>query len=105
MTTLADLSRPMALLRLLAVDHPDLPAPHVNVSPHRSDCLQLSVHGDLAVFEAWREALGIAPETVRHNTQSGGTTLILSATAIVADAHVDLFGYAPNVALVAQAVA
>lgn len=105
MTTFADLSRPLALLRLLAADHPNLPAPHVGVSPHHPHSLALSVHGDLGGFEAWREALGIDPDAVRHNTQSGGTTLVLSAFATVADAHVELVGYAPNLALVAAAVA
>ena len=105
MTTFTDLSRPMALLRLLAADHPDLPAPHVGMSPHFPHRLNLSVHGDLAEFEAWREALGIDANEVRHNTQSGDTTLVLAATATIADAHVELVGYAPNLALVAAAVA
>jgi hypothetical protein len=95
----------MALMRLLAADHPNLPAPHVGVSPHHPHTLALSVHGDLGNFEAWREALGIDPNAVRRNTQSGGTTLVLSAAATVADAHVELVGYAPNLALVAEAVA
>ncbi|MGW0626494.1 hypothetical protein [Streptomyces sp. NPDC002758] len=101
MSTLADLSRPLALLRLLAADHPNLPAPHVDMSPNRPDVLQLSVHGDLATFEAWREALGMAPEAVRHNLQSGDTTVVLSAFAEVADAKVELVGYSHNMALLA----
>lgn len=105
MPKFADLSGAMALMRLLVADHPDLPAPHVGVSPHYPHRLTLSVHGDLAGFEAWREALGIDPEAVRRNTASGGMTLILSASTTIADAHVDLTGYAPNVALVAEAVA
>ncbi|MFI1166494.1 hypothetical protein ACH4UM_23560 [Streptomyces sp. NPDC020801] len=105
MTTFADLSRPLALLRLLSADHPQLPAPHVGVSPHHPHYLTLSVHGDLGGFEAWREALGIDPGEVRHNTQSGGTTLVLTGTATIADAHVELVGYAPNLALVVEAVA
>lgn len=105
MTTFADLSRPLALLRLLSADHPDSTAPHVGMSPHHPHCLTLSVHGDLGGFEAWREALDIAPEAVRHNTQSGGTTLVLTGSATIADAHVELVGYAPNLALVAAAVA
>ncbi|MGW0584470.1 hypothetical protein ACWD25_53235 [Streptomyces sp. NPDC002920] len=105
MKTVADLSRPMALLRLLAADHPNLPAPHMGISPHHPHTLALSVHGDLRAFEAWREALGIAPETVRHNTQSGGTTLVLTGSATIADAHVKLVGYAPNLSLVAAAAA
>ncbi|MFF9118354.1 hypothetical protein ACF09Y_22590 [Streptomyces massasporeus] len=105
MTTLAELSTPLALFRLLVADHPHLPAPHVGVSPHRPDCLALSVHGGLDKFEAWREALGIDPLTVRRNTQSGDTTLVLSGSATIADARVELVGYAPNLALVAEAVA
>lgn len=105
MTTFADLSRPLALLRLLSADHPDLPAPHVGVSPHHPHCLTLSVHGDLAGFEAWREALDIDPHAVRHNTQSGDTTLVLRGITTVADAHVELVGYAPNLALVVTAAA
>lgn len=105
MTTFADMSRPMALMRLLAVDHPNLPAPHVGMSPHYPHRLTLSVHSDLAGFEAWREALGIDPAEVRRNTQSGGTTLVLTGAATIADAHVELVGYAPNLALVAEAVA
>lgn len=105
MTTFADLSRPMALMRLLAADHPNLPAPHLGISPHHPDCLALSVHGGLDKFEAWREALGIDPLAVRRNTQSGGTTLVLSGFAEIADARVELVGYAPNLTLVAEAVA
>lgn len=105
MTTLADLSRPLALMRLLAADYPTLPAPHVGVSPHHPDSLALSVHGDLGAFEAWREALGIDPDTVRRNTQSADTTLVLSGSTSIADARVELIGYAPNLALVAAAVA
>jgi hypothetical protein len=95
----------MALMRLLAADHPHLPAPHVGVSPHYPYRLELSVHGDLGAFEAWREALGVDPEAVRRNTQSGGMTLVLTAATTIADAHVELVGYSPNLALVAEAVA
>jgi hypothetical protein len=104
-TTFADLSRPLALLRMLAVDHPQLPAPNVDVSPIYPNYLTLSVHDDLAGFEAWREALSIDPDMVRHNTQSGGTTLVLKGSATIADAEVQLIGYAPNLALVVSAAA
>lgn len=105
MTTCADLSSPLTLMRLLVADHPNLPAPHVGVSPHYPHRLTLSVHGDLAGIEAWREALGVDPDEVRRNTQSGGTTMILTGSATIADAHVELIGYAPNLALVVEAVA
>lgn len=101
MTTFADLSRPLALLRLLAVDHPDLPAPDVQVSPIYPERLQLSVHDDFGTFEAWREALGIDPDTVERKLQSADTTVVLKASATIADASVELVGYGPNVALLA----
>ena len=101
MTTIADLSRPMALLRLLAADHPTLPAPVVHVSPNRPDVLQLAVHDSLGAFEAWREVLGVEPAAVRHNLQSGDTTVVLSCFAEIADAKVELVGYSRNMALLA----
>ncbi|KOX32941.1 hypothetical protein ADL07_11900 [Streptomyces sp. NRRL F-4707] len=97
------MSRPLALLRLLATDHPNLPAPNVSVSPHYPGVLEFSIHGDLAAFEAWREALGIDPAAVRRNLQSGDTTMVLSASAEVADARVRLVGYSPNLLLAAVA--
>lgn len=98
MTTVADLSRPLALLRLLAADHPNLPAPHVHISPIYPEALTLSIHGDLGAFEAWREALAIDPETVTTNVQ-GGMTRVLKAPATVADAQIKLVGYSPNLTL------
>ncbi|MFF3928167.1 hypothetical protein [Streptomyces hirsutus] len=100
---LADLSRPLALLRLLTADHPDLPAVDIHVSSHYPNALEFAIHNDLGAFEAWREALGIDPAAVRRNLQSGDMTMVLSATAEIADATVRIVGYSPNRAL--QAVA
>ncbi|QCX81165.1 hypothetical protein C9F11_37910 [Streptomyces sp. YIM 121038] len=105
MKRFADLSRPMALLRLLALDHPDLPAADVQISPIYPDRLTLSIHNNLSAFEAWREALGLDPAEVKHKLQSGDTTTVLIAVGQVADATVELVGYARNLTLVAQAVA
>ncbi|MFD9070586.1 hypothetical protein [Streptomyces lasiicapitis] len=105
MTTLAGLSRPMALLRLLAIDHPDLPAPHVHISPIYPNRLTLSIHDNLAAFEVWREALGIDPSTVTYRLQGGDTTTVLVAVGEAAGATVELVGYACNLALVTTAVA
>jgi hypothetical protein len=99
---LADLSRPLALLRMLAVDHPHLPAIDIQVSPIYPERLRLSVHNDLGAFEVWREALGIASETVRHNLQSADTTVVLSASVEIADAHINLVGYSRNLALLTE---
>lgn len=101
MTAFADLSRPLALLRLLAADHPDLPAPDVQVSPIYPERLVLSVHDSLGSFEAWREALGIDPDTIERKLQSSDTTVVLKASTTIADASVELVGYGPNVALLA----
>lgn len=105
MTTFADLSAPLALLRLLAADHPDLPALDVHISKHSPDCLRLSIHHDLGAFEAWREALGIDPDTIERKLQSADTTVVLMASTTVADASVELVSYSHNVALLAAVAA
>ncbi|TSB26721.1 hypothetical protein FNJ62_10530, partial [Streptomyces benahoarensis] len=62
--TLADLSVPLAALRLLAADHPALPAVEVDVTPVFPRELTLRIHDDFGAFETWRTALGISPEAV-----------------------------------------
>ncbi|MEV0220811.1 hypothetical protein [Streptomyces sp. NPDC050704] len=104
-TTIADLSRPLALLRLLTADHPELPALNIAISPNVPGRLDLAVHNDLAAFEAWREALGIDSGAVRHNLQSGDTTVVLTAAAEIADARVNLVGYSRNMALLTAVAA
>ncbi|MFI8069738.1 hypothetical protein ACIF85_13260 [Streptomyces sp. NPDC086033] len=91
--TLDDLSVPLRALRLLAADFGHLSAPAVAVSTVYPDRLELSFHDDLAGFEAWREALGIAPEAVVYREQSDGTTRVLTASADRANTVVDLVGY------------
>ncbi|MFH0520270.1 hypothetical protein ACHBTE_24230 [Streptomyces sp. M41] len=81
-------------LRLLAVDFGHLPAPCVDVSTYFPDRLALSFHDDLAGFETWREALGIAPDAVSHRTQSDGRTRVLKATADYAGAALELTAFA-----------
>ncbi|MFD7403002.1 hypothetical protein ACFV7R_10080 [Streptomyces sp. NPDC059866] len=92
--TLDDLIVPLQALRLLATDFGHLPAPDVDVTPIYPNRLRLSFHRGLAEFEAWREALGIAPDAVRHGTQSGGHTRVLRADAQCADAGLELVAYA-----------
>lgn len=105
MTTFADLSAPFALLRLLAADHPDLPAVTVLISRHAPDRLSLEVHNDLAAFEAWRDVLNIAPELVRRNLHSADTGMTLTGNTTVADCQVEIVAYAPNLALLAEVAA
>jgi hypothetical protein len=92
--TLDDLAVPLRALRLLTVDFGHLWAPCVQVSTVYPDRLELSFHDDSAGFEAWREALGIAPDAVAHGTQSDGRTRVLKATADFAGAVLELTGYA-----------
>ncbi|GGP37268.1 hypothetical protein [Streptomyces melanogenes] len=91
--TLSDLTRPLQALRLLAADFPRLPAPCPSVSTVFPDVLALSVYDDFAAFEAWRDALNIAPEAVVHRVQSGGRTAVLKAATVYAGARVELVGY------------
>ncbi|MFJ3962039.1 hypothetical protein [Streptomyces sp. NPDC090036] len=88
------LGGPLRVLRLLAVDHPHLPAPCVSVSTVTPDLLELSFHDDLAGFEAWREALGIDPGSVSHRVHAHGGTRVLKAETQFAGAWLHLIGFA-----------
>ncbi|QCX74940.1 hypothetical protein C9F11_06200 [Streptomyces sp. YIM 121038] len=90
---LDDLAVALRVLRLLAVDFGHLAAPDVQVSPIFPERLRLSFHDDLPGFEAWREALGIAPQDVNGHVQSGGRTRVLQASATLADAELELIGF------------
>ncbi|WP_374982809.1 hypothetical protein [Streptomyces fradiae] len=91
--TLAELNTPLRALRLFSAEFAHLPAPCVSVSVLYPDRLELFFHDDLAGFEAWRAALGIAPESVSHDEQ-GDHTRVLSADAIYAGAELHLVGFA-----------
>ncbi|MEU1408523.1 hypothetical protein ABZ471_40610 [Streptomyces sp. NPDC005728] len=91
--TLADLSVPLRALRLLAVDFGHLAAPAAHVTPIWPDRLELDFHDDLAGFEAWRDALGIAPDAVTHGTQSDGRTRVLRTMTEYGGAKLELIGY------------
>ncbi|GGI67082.1 hypothetical protein [Wenjunlia tyrosinilytica] len=96
--TLKDLAGPLRALRTLAAEFPDLPAVDVQVSPIYPDSLELTLHDDLSAFETWREALGIAAETVTYHEQGfSGTTVRLEGSTEVAGATVRLRGFAPVV--------
>lgn len=102
MTPLTDLSGPMTTLRVLAAEHPGLPAPNISISPIYPGVLQLSFHDDFGDFEAWREALGIDPLDVSWNLQGGETTAVLNARTLFAGATVAIVGYSPNALAVAS---
>ncbi|MEV0174925.1 hypothetical protein AB0I00_27865 [Streptomyces sp. NPDC050803] len=91
--TLDDLAAPMRALRLLAVDFGHLPAPTVSISPIYPDQLELALHSGLSDFEAWREALGVAPGNVDYHVQGDGRTGVLRSTVTFAGADLELVGY------------
>jgi hypothetical protein len=91
--TLDDLSVPLRVLRLLMVDFGHLPAPHVHVSPIYPNRLELSFHFGLPGFEAWREALDIAPDAVTYGVQGDGRTQVLRTLVDYAGAELELIGY------------
>ncbi|MEW1724343.1 hypothetical protein [Streptomyces sp. NPDC093109] len=94
--TMTDMAAPLAVLRVLAVDFPTLPAADVAVSTIYPELLTVSFHDDFAAFETWRAALGISPETVEYGEQSSGRTRVLSVRADYAGAQVRLVGYSTH---------
>ncbi|MBV1939883.1 hypothetical protein KUF83_25435 [Streptomyces sp. BV286] len=96
--TLDDLAVPLRALRLLATDFGRLPAPSVQVSTVYPERLELTFYDDLPGFEAWREALGIAPDTVTYREQSDGRTRVLRTSVDYAGAVLRLTAYADVVA-------
>lgn len=88
-----DLAAPVRALRLLAADFPDLPVVNVGVSRLYPDRLELVSHDDLGAFEAWREAVGILPESVTYKEQSAGRTRVLSASIDYAGVHLRLVAF------------
>ncbi|WP_330290539.1 hypothetical protein [Streptomyces sp. NBC_00576] len=91
--TLDGMAVALRALRLLAVDFGHLPAPHVDLSTIFPDHVQLHFHSDLSAFEAWRDALGIDPDTVGYGEQSAGQTRVLTTSADFAGAVLELTGY------------
>ncbi|MEV4927898.1 hypothetical protein [Streptomyces roseoverticillatus] len=92
--SLGGLRAPLVVLRLFGADFAHLPAPCVSVSTVYPDLLTLSFHDDLAGFEAWREALGMAPDSVSYDEQSSGSTRVLRVESDYAGARVELVGFA-----------
>ncbi|MDQ1037332.1 hypothetical protein QFZ75_003748 [Streptomyces sp. V3I8] len=94
MLTLDEVAVPLRVLRLLTVDFGHLPAPSVHVTTIYPERLELSFHDDLAGFEEWREALGVAADAVTYRQRSDGRTGVLSASVDHAGATVHLIAYA-----------
>lgn len=91
--TLADQAGTLRTLADVAEAFAHLPAAYVAVAPESPDCLEISVHNDLAAFEAWRVALGIQPATVELRVLS--TCMCLKGAGAFSGTSVALTGYAP----------
>ncbi|MFD8550367.1 hypothetical protein ACFV08_01905 [Streptomyces fradiae] len=87
------MNAPLLALRLFSAEFAHLSAPCVSVSVVFPERPELFFHDDLAGFEAWRAALGIAPESVNHDEQ-GDHTRVLSVDAIYAGTELHLVGFA-----------
>lgn len=85
---LLDLATSVAAVNALIAKHPLLPAEEIVPS---KDGVSVHLHGGLADFEAWREALGIPVEEVAFHVRSGGTTM--RADTEFAGVLVALVGY------------
>lgn len=79
-------------LLVLARTHAHLPAVDFQVGTIFPDTIRMHIHGDLGVFEAWREALGIHGDGVSHKSFDGRLTLTASTT--FHGATVEITGYA-----------
>ncbi|MFJ5267105.1 hypothetical protein [Streptomyces sp. NPDC088358] len=94
--TLEALSAPLRALRLLSADFRGLPAPVIDLSSIYPDRLSLSLHpsnGGFVAFEAWRAALGIAPNAVDFNVQCDHRTVVMTAHTEYGGADVTLTGF------------
>ncbi|WFB08615.1 hypothetical protein LRS74_17335 [Streptomyces sp. LX-29] len=91
--TLGELSTPVLALHALATVHASLPAPSLSISTIYPDQLSLQFFGDLAAFEAWREALSIEPGGIEYGEQSGGRTRVLTGYTEYAGARIRLTAY------------
>ncbi|PZT75132.1 MULTISPECIES: hypothetical protein [unclassified Streptomyces] len=93
--TLGALAAPVTALATLTARFPDLPSVDCQISTIVPDELELVSHDNLAGFEAWRQALGIAPDSVVHGVQGGGTTHVLKAYTAFMGVRVRLVCFAP----------
>ncbi|MFJ9101378.1 hypothetical protein ACIRJM_23255 [Streptomyces sp. NPDC102405] len=86
---LLDLATSVAAVNALIAKHPLLPAEEIVPSTHG---VSVHLYGGHADFEAWREALGIAPEDVAFRVRGNGGTS-MSADAEFSGVTIALLGY------------
>lgn len=74
---LLDLATSVAAVNALIAKHPLLPADEITPS---TAGVSVHLHGGLADFEAWREALGIPVEEVAFNVRDGNSVTMRADT-------------------------
>ncbi|MCX5462266.1 hypothetical protein ACFY8E_21930 [Streptomyces albidoflavus] len=77
MNTLASLNRRLGALADLVAQHPELPAPNVEICSVITDRITISFHESPGAFRQWLTALGIALHTVEGG--AGATSAWLTA--------------------------
>lgn len=96
MKFLADQQAALDTAASLARTHGHLPAAHIATSTVFRDQVDIHLHDGFDAFEAWREALGIAPATVDHHMFEDGR-MYLQATTSFLGVTLQLNGYATRV--------
>lgn len=95
-TPLMQLAAAANAVQALMAKFAALPAADIDLSTIYPDRVTVSLHWDLADFEAWRVALEIAPESVK--VRELPEHLSLSAVAPFAGVEVHLRGYGAPIA-------
>lgn len=85
--TLSTQAPVLTCLVTLATVHPGLPAAYITVSQYASRELSVQLNNPAAV-EAWREALGVAPDAVVADRIGDRPSLEFTATAYGIKFHV-----------------
>ncbi|MFE5517451.1 hypothetical protein ACFQ9Q_06890 [Streptomyces virginiae] len=97
--SLREMQAPLLVLGAFAGHFWHLPAPTVSVSSVFPERLDLDFFDTPAAFEAWREALGIDPQTISEHVQGDGVNRILTVEAEWGGALLRLRSFAPVLAL------
>ncbi|MFF8455827.1 hypothetical protein ACF06T_15010 [Streptomyces albidoflavus] len=77
MNTLASLDRRLTVLADLVAQHPELPAPNVEICSVFTEQISMAFHESPGAFRQWLTALGVALHTVEGGV--GATTAWLTA--------------------------
>ncbi|HEY6117909.1 MAG TPA: hypothetical protein VI172_18315 [Candidatus Dormibacteraeota bacterium] len=80
-------SRALSLVALLAEQHPTLPPAYITSSGHEPTRITALLENP-GEFEAWRDALNVAPEDVHTGTLGGKATLTFDTALNRVDLHV-----------------